>query len=193
VSLIIDPEHIRLLINRLSDLEVRSAPASEFNGKLMIWFHPHRGGKTAQQWLKRRLLKTFPRTDFFMPSYLKKIDKTAALEIASELHLLVAAIFESAKLEARPYDEVALVAYGEGVLIVRKVEEFSQGFMQGHTLPDMAMLANDSWNEIRQISRTVFIARGEAPNNYFFPSHGPGGTHHLWERVSGWLAGLMTR
>jgi hypothetical protein len=191
--LIIDLEHIKPLVQRLGDLEVRTAPASEFNGKLMIWFHPHKGGKTAQRWLKRRLLKFFPRTDFFMPSFLKKIDKPVALEIASELHLLVAAIFETARLNGRPYEEVVLVAYGEGVLILRKVEEFGNGHLQGHTLPKMAIPVSNSWNEIRHISRTVFIARGEALHKPPFLSHEPSGSHNLRERISGWLASLLTR
>jgi len=192
-TLIIDPEHIRPLVNRLGDLEVRIAPAGEFNGKLMVWFHPHKGGRTAQRWLKNRLLKSFPRTDFFMPSYLKNIDKPVALEIASELHLMVAAIFQAAKLNYRPYDEVVLVAYGEGVLIVRKLEDFSDGLLKEHTSPDMAALASESWNEIRQISRTVFIARGETPHKPLFLNHEPIGSHNYWEKISGWLAGLMTR
>lgn len=190
--MIIELEHIKPLVQRLGDLEVRSAPASGFNGKLMVWFHPHRGGKTAQRWLKRRLLKSFSRTDFFMPSFLKKIDRPVALEIASEMHLLVAAIFETARLNGRPYEEVVLVAYGEGVLILRKVEEFGNGHLQGHTLPNMAIPVNDSWNEIRHISRTVFIARGETPHAPHSLTLETDGVQTLWDKVANRLIQIIS-
>jgi len=180
------------MVHRLGDLQVRSAPASEFNGKLMVWFHPHRGGKTAQRWLRNRLLKSFPRTDFFMPSFLKKIDKRIALEIATELHLLVATIYESAKLSSRPYDEVVLVGYGEGVLIMRKVEEFGNGYLQSHLNPEAAILARDSWNEIRENSRTILIARGEASSALPSLTDGVSKDRNWWGRFTNRVIQMVT-
>ncbi len=191
--LTIDMEQIHAQVRLLEDLQVDYAPDSDFNGKLLVWFHPHRGGKSAQRWLKQRLKKSFPRADFFMPRYLGKFDGPIIAELATELLLLTAALHEDAKCSSRPYAEVVIVAYGEGVLVVRKMLDFSSSHLPNSKYSAFNQLIDDGWNEISTKCRTVFIARGASNDTLREIGHEGETLKPWWRNLANRFVDMVTR
>lgn len=187
----VDIAFIHSHINLLEDLQVDHADNQEFNGKLLVWFHPHQGDKSAQRWLKRRLKKTFPRADFFMPRYLGKIDSEVIAKLAVELLLLVASVHDAGIRESRPYLEVVIVAYGEGILVARKMLELSTHVPGEFDDPELESMVQENWSEIADHCRTVFIARGQGDSQLRQQlGHGPGS---WWRNLASRLAELVSR
>jgi hypothetical protein len=190
----VDIECLHSHISLLEDLQVQHAHSQEFNGKLLVWFHPHRGDRSAQRWLKRRLKKTFPRADFFMPRYLGEIDAEVLSKLAVELLLLVASIHATAIRESRPYQEVVIVAYGEGILAARKMLEFSTDSRDYFDDPALDTLIRENWSEISANCRTVYIARGQAGSQLRQQlGHAAGQAGSWWRNLAARLAERVSR
>lgn len=190
----VDTATIQSHIHLLEDLQVQHADALEFNGKLLVWFHPHHGDKSAQRWLKRRLKKTFPRADFFMPRYLGKFDSEVLSQLAVELLLLVAFIHATAIRESRPYQEVVIVAYGEGILVARKMLELSTDSRRIFDDPALDTLVQEHWSEISANCRTVYIARGQSGSQFRQQlGHAAGEAGSWWRNLLARLAERVSR
>jgi hypothetical protein len=177
-----DPDgefHPRLL----TDSQLSAAPDPSFNGALVAWFHPHRGDQAAQDVLQAHIRAALPRADLLMFSYLGEITRPVALQLAAELHLLVASNLERSSAAGRRYREVILVAYGAGIPIVRKVRSFGAGKLRDHPYPEPGFRVMNTWAAINRACRVYTIARESGPGAWKLLPEPRSAASRLWRRI----------
>ena len=128
-----------------------------------------------------------------MPRYLGKIDVAVIEKLALELLISVAWVHEAARQKSRNYSEVVFVAYGEGILVTRRMLEFSTDGQLDFSDPEMYGLVHRNWDEISSNCRTVYIARGTVGALLQNMGNSAGQMKSWWRNLGARLTKLMSR
>ena len=143
---------------RLTDIEIANPPEEQFNGVLAVWMHHYKGNRETQAVMKSYLREALPGADLLMPRYRGGLRNTNPFWVAAELQHLLANVYEQARENDRPYQEILLVGYSAGALLIRKALAYGLGELQDHPFPELGLATRASWEEIASRSRVVLLA-----------------------------------
>jgi predicted esterase len=148
--------------SRLWNCDVVAAPAAAATTAkrtLIVWVHAYQWNDQRQQTMQAFLERKFPGADLLMPRYRGGLANENAFWLAAELQRLIAEVFENSASEARgQYENIVLIGYSAGALLLRKALVYGLGQLQDHPFPELGRQVAKTWSKIRPLCRIVLLA-----------------------------------
>jgi len=137
----------------------RGAGSTAAKRTLLVWVHAYQWSDQRQRDMKDFLERRFPGADLLMPRYRGGLANENAFWLAAELQRLIAEVFENSASEARgQYENIVLIGYSAGALLLRKAVVYGLGQLQDHPFPELGRQVAKTWSKIRPRCRIVLLA-----------------------------------
>ena len=144
--------------HRLTDIEIKAPLKGPSSDVLAVWMHPYKGNRATQEVMLAYLREAMPGADLLMPRYPGGLRNTDPFWVAAELQYVIARAYEDARENNRPYQQIVLIGYSAGALLIRKALAYGLGELEDHPFPELGRATRASWEEIATRTRVVLLA-----------------------------------